>query len=39
MNSLAPVTSISNTLLSKDVDEQTMQKGLQTINSTSQRLL
>ena len=39
MNSLAPVTSISNTLLSKDVDEKTMQKGLQTINSTSQRLL
>ncbi len=39
MNSLAPVTSISNTLLSSSVDDSEMRNGLQTIHSTGERLL
>ena len=39
MNSLAPVTSISHTLLSASGDAETMQQGLETIHSTSERLL
>ena len=39
MNSLAPVTSISHTLLAEDTDEETMQRGLETIHATSDRLL
>ena len=39
MNSLAPVTSISHTLLSSAGDEATLQQGLETIHSTSERLM
>ena len=39
MNSLAPVTSISHTLLNSQLDEDKVQSGLQTIHSTSERLL
>ena len=39
MNSLAPVTSISHTLLNSQLDEEKVQGGLQTIHSTSERLL
>lgn len=39
MNSLAPVSSISNTLLSTPSDEESMQSGLQTIHATSERLM
>ena len=39
MNSLAPVTSISHTLLSTNADAATMQQGLETIHTTSDRLL
>ncbi|MBQ6988640.1 MAG: ATP-binding protein [Alistipes sp.] len=39
MNSLAPVTSISHTLLNSQLDEDKVQNGLQTIHSTSERLL
>ena len=39
MNSLAPVTSISHTLLSTNADATTMQQGLETIHTTSDRLL
>ena len=39
MNSLAPVTSISHTLLSSTSDVDTMRHGLETIHTTSDRLL
>ena len=39
MNSLAPVTSISHTLLSSSGDAETMRQGLETIHATSNRLL
>ena len=39
MNSLAPVTSISHTLLSSSGDKETMRQGLETIHTTSDRLL
>ncbi len=39
MNSLAPVTSISNTLLTAAVDGSELRNGLQTIHSTGERLL
>lgn len=39
MNSLAPVTSISHTLLSTTADAATLQQGLGTIHSTSDRLM
>ena len=39
MNSLAPVTSISHTLLSSSGDVETMRQGLETIRATSGRLL
>ena len=39
MNSLAPVTSISHTLLSSSGDAKTMRQGLETIHATSDRLL
>ena len=39
MNSLAPVTSISHTLLSSSGDAETMRQGLETIHATSGRLL
>jgi nitrogen fixation/metabolism regulation signal transduction histidine kinase len=39
MNSLAPVTSISHTLLSSSGDTETVQQGLETIHSTSERLM
>ncbi len=39
MNSLAPVTSISHTLLSQSGDAETMRQGLETIHATSDRLL
>ena len=39
MNSLAPVTSISHTLLTAAPDSEEMQSGLQTIHATSKRLL
>ena len=39
MNSLAPVTSISLTLLSSSGDAETMRQGLETIHTTSDRLL
>ena len=39
MNSLAPVTSISHTLLSSSGDAETMRQGLETIHATSDRLL
>ena len=39
MNSLAPVTSISHTLLSSSGDAATVRQGLETIYSTSDRLL
>lgn len=39
MNSLAPVTSISHTLLSSSGDGETMRQGLETIHTTSDRLL
>ena len=39
MNSLAPVTSISHTLLSSSGDAETMHQGLETIHATSDRLL
>ena len=39
MNSLAPVTSISHTLLSSSGDAETMRQGLETIHTTSDRLL
>ena len=39
MNSLAPVTSISNTLLASPTDTQSIQSGLQTIHLTSERLM
>lgn len=38
MNSLAPVTSISHTLLSSSGDAETIRQGLETIHSTSDRL-
>ena len=39
MNSLAPVTSISHTLLAQSDDAATVRQGLETIHSTSDRLL
>ena len=39
MNSLAPVTSISHTLLAQSDDTATVRQGLETIHSTSDRLL
>lgn len=39
MNSLAPITSISHTLLNSQLDEEKIQGGLQTIHTTSERLL
>ena len=39
MNSLAPVTSISHTLLSSSDDAETVRQGLETIHTTSDRLL
>ncbi len=39
MNSLAPVTSISNTLLHNCDDVEMVQQGLETIHSTSDRLM
>ncbi len=39
MNSLAPVTSISHTLLSSSGDTETVRQGLETIYATSDRLL
>ena len=39
MNSLAPVTSISNTLLASPPDTESIQSGLQTIHLTSERLM
>ena len=39
MNSLAPVTSISHTLLAQSDDAATVRRGLETIHSTSDRLL
>ena len=39
MNSLAPVTSISNTLLHNCDDAEKVQQGLETIHSTSDRLM
>lgn len=39
MNSLAPVTSISHTLLSSYDDAATLRQGLETIHSTSDRLM
>ena len=39
MNSLAPVTSISHTLLSASGDTKTLHQGLETIHTTSDRLL
>uniref|UniRef100_UPI0040572F76 sensor histidine kinase n=1 Tax=Alistipes sp. TaxID=1872444 RepID=UPI0040572F76 len=39
MNSLAPVTSISHTLLAQTGDEKTLRQGLETIHTTSDRLL
>lgn len=39
MNSLAPVTSISHTLLAAEADPATIQQGLETIHSTSDRLM
>ena len=40
MNSLAPVTSISNTLLNNDnIDEKSLYQGLEIIHSTSDRLM
>ena len=38
MNSLAPVTSISNTLLHNKENAEVLQQGLETIHSTSDRL-
>lgn len=39
MNSLAPITSISNTLLHNCDDVEMVQQGLETIHSTSDRLM
>ena len=39
MNSLAPVTSISHTLLAQSNDAATVRQGLETIHSTSERLM
>ena len=39
MNSLAPVTSISHTLLAQSDDAATVRQGLETIHSTSERLM
>lgn len=39
MNSLAPVTSISHTLLSSSGDAETVRQGLETIHTTSDRLM
>lgn len=39
MNSLAPITSISHTLLSSSGDAETLRQGLETIHTTSDRLL
>lgn len=39
MNSLAPITSISNTLISNKYDSERIQQGLETIHSTSDRLM
>lgn len=39
MNSLAPVTSISNTLLHKMDNSEVLKQGLETIHSTSDRLM
>ncbi len=39
MNSLAPVTSISHTLLTAPQDAATLRSGLQTIHTTSERLM
>ena len=39
MNSLAPVTSISNTLLHNKENAEVLQQGLETIHSTSDRLM
>ncbi len=39
MNSLAPITSISHTLLHSSSDDNTTRQGLETIHSTSDRLL
>ena len=39
MNSLAPVTSISHTLLAQSDDAATVRQGLETIHTTSERLM
>ena len=39
MNSLAPVTSISHSLISSENDDLTIQRGLETIHSTSESLM
>ena len=39
MNSLAPVTSISNTLLHAGANPEVLQQGLETIHATSDRLM
>lgn len=39
MNSLAPIASISNTLISSKHDGEKIQQGLETIHSTSDRLM
>ncbi len=39
MNSLAPVTSISHSLISSQNDAETIQRGLETIHSTSDTLM
>ncbi len=39
MNSLAPVTSISNTLLHANENPEVLQQGLETIHATSDRLM
>ena len=39
MNSLAPITSISNTLINNKYDSEKIQQGLETIHSTSNRLM
>lgn len=39
MNSLAPLTSISHILLAADTDDETMRRGLETIHTTSDKLL
>ena len=39
MNSLAPITSISNTLINNKYDSEKIQQGLEAIHSTSNRLM